>query len=146
MKLFRGDNLPANFKIMAGSNGKTGEGTTYAVSQIVRHPDFNEDNYDYSYSCIQVNGTFKWGDTIQLLLLPSADFSSGTYYTVAGWGAMVRTDLILVCSHGRGGLRRDVFKDTLPLPTVFTKTTFFCMGLCVRYFISRFCFVWTDMF
>lgn len=120
--------MPANFKIVAGSNGKTGEGTTFAVSQIVRHPDFNKDNYDYSYSLIQVNGTFTWGKTIQPILLPSADFSSGTYYTVAGWGAVVRTDLILVCSHGREGLRRDVLKDTLPLPTFFTKSKLFCMG------------------
>lgn len=101
--MFRVNNLPSKLKIVAGSNGKTREGTKYAVSQVVRHPDFNADNYDYSYSCIQIDGTFSWGDTIQPLLLPSADFSSGTYYTVAGWGAVVRTALMLVCSHVRGG-------------------------------------------
>lgn len=77
--------------------GSSTDGTTgrnYSVLQIVLHPDYNSKTLDYDFSCIQINGTFYYGNK-RAHRLPATEPVTNATMMVAGYGCTVSTNTVL---------------------------------------------------
>ena len=66
-----------------GPNGKR-----FKVSEVIVHPDFNEETYPNDISLVKIKGAIEFSDNVKSIKLPEADMNKeGLSVVLSGWGS-----------------------------------------------------------
>lgn len=94
---------------VVGSSTDGTTGRSYSVLQIVLHPDYSSTTLDYDFSCVQIDGTFYYGNK-RAHRLPATEPATNSTMMVAGYGCTVSTNRLQanVTSAGAGRKESDL--------------------------------------
>ncbi|XP_050348343.1 trypsin CFT-1-like [Nymphalis io] len=79
---------PNLFQIRVGSSFASSGGYVHLVSQIINHPEYNEDTLNNDISVLRVTQAFAFGNTIQAGRIPGSNYGLADNQVVwaIGWG------------------------------------------------------------
>ncbi|XP_076179275.1 trypsin-1-like [Ptiloglossa arizonensis] len=78
---------PSRYTLKIGNSNKD-KGTSYTVKKVIRHNQYSTSNNDYDVALLEINGEFKFSNTVKAVRLASAELSTGTMVNVTGWGVL----------------------------------------------------------
>nr|AAV84264.1 serine protease [Culicoides sonorensis] len=80
--------FPQLITLRVGSSYNSKDGYLMGVSVVYFHPEYDFDSVDYDFALLKLNGTLKFGETVQPVKLPERDqtWNTGTEFVTTGWG------------------------------------------------------------
>ncbi|XP_055711464.1 chymotrypsin-2-like [Phlebotomus papatasi] len=75
-----------NTIVVLGAHSRTTGGTTFSLSRIVNHPDYNAATIAWDVSVVQTSNTIAFTNLIQPIPLGSNHIGGGLTAVVSGWG------------------------------------------------------------
>lgn len=80
---------PSNVTVVVGTQTLAlEEGTSYAVSKIINHPEYNAKTIANDISAIRTVRKILFSKLVQPARLPTSDVAARTVATISGWGQM----------------------------------------------------------
>ncbi|XP_022904433.2 trypsin delta-like [Onthophagus taurus] len=86
----------SQFSIRVGSSIRNSGGSTYTVSQVHQHPQYDEDTIDFDISVLRISNNVALGSAVGLIGLPTQDqpINAGDDATVTGWGTLTEGGIL----------------------------------------------------
>lgn len=71
-----------------GSENHAHGGEVLNVKQIIQHPMFDYSSIDFDYSILEIEGSLKFNENIQPIMLPNdkEQLQDGKNCSISGWG------------------------------------------------------------
>lgn len=81
------------FSVRAGSSQQNAGGKVLNVNQIIQHPQFNPNNFDFDFSLLKLAESVSFDGNVQKIALPQQGepIKDGTEGLVSGWGSTLKT-------------------------------------------------------
>ncbi|XP_047515816.1 chymotrypsin-2-like [Pieris napi] len=80
---------PSEFTAVVGTLSRTKGGTTYEISKVIAHKEYNKPNqFGNDIAVISTKETIEFNKKVQALPLPKQDIKSGLWCIVSGWGKL----------------------------------------------------------
>ncbi|CAH1996464.1 unnamed protein product [Acanthoscelides obtectus] len=76
--------------VRVGSSYRNKDGKVFNVIKLFRHPEFDEETYNYDIAILQLSGAVEFGAGVRKVALPSPGtiISDGTAASATGWGRL----------------------------------------------------------
>ncbi|XP_047515500.1 chymotrypsin-1-like isoform X1 [Pieris napi] len=80
---------PSGFTVVVGTLSRTKGGTTYEISKVIRHKEYNKPNqFKNDIAVISTKKAIEFNKKVQPLPLPTKDITSGLSCILSGWGKL----------------------------------------------------------